>query len=97
MVEHAREHDYTIVAYSPLAGGEIFDVPEIRTVAEKHGTTPAVVSIAWVLSHEEVVTIPKASSREHLEANLTARELTLEPEDIARIDGIEREVELFPE
>ncbi|QSG15739.1 aldo/keto reductase [Halapricum desulfuricans] len=97
LLDHAREHGYTVVAYSPLAGGEVFDVPEIRAVAEKHDTSPAAVSIAWVLSHENVVTIPKASSREHLEANLAARELRLDHGDIERIDGIEREVELFPE
>lgn len=97
VLEHAREQGYTVVAYSPLAGGEVFDVPEIRTVAEKHDTTPAAVSIAWVLSHDGVVTIPKASSREHLQANLAARELSLDSEDVERIDGIDREVELFPE
>lgn len=97
LLDHAREHGYAVVAYSPLAGGEVFDVPEIRAIAEKHDTSPAAVSIAWVLSHETVVTIPKASSREHLEANLAARELRLDPVDIERIDGIEREVELFPE
>ncbi|MCU4719565.1 aldo/keto reductase [Halapricum hydrolyticum] len=97
LLEHARAHEYTVVAYSPLAGGEVFDVPEIQAIADKHDASPAAVSIAWVLSHENVVTIPKASSREHLEANLAARELQLDPEDIERIDGIEREVELFPE
>jgi 2,5-diketo-D-gluconate reductase B len=97
LLEHAREHGYTLVAYSPLAGGEVFDIPEVQAVAERHGTTPAAVSIAWVLSYEGVVTIPKASSRTHLKANLEARELTLAPEDVERIEGIEREVELFPE
>lgn len=97
LLAHAREHGYTVVAYSPLAGGEVFDIPEVQAVAEKHDTSPAAVSIAWVLSHDPVVTIPKATSREHLAANRAARHLQLDPEDIERINGIEREVELFPE
>ncbi|QSG10823.1 Aldo/keto reductase, related to diketogulonate reductase [Halapricum desulfuricans] len=97
VLEQARDRGYTVVAYSPLAGGEVFDVPEIRAVAEKHGTSSAAVSIAWVLAHDDVVTIPKASGREHLEANRAARDLSLDPADVERIDGIEREVELFPE
>ena len=97
LVDHAREHDYTIVAYSPLAGGEVFDIPEIQSVADKHDTTPAAVAIAWVLSYDNVVTIPKASSRGHLDANLDAAALDLDPEDVETIAGIDREVELFPE
>jgi 2,5-diketo-D-gluconate reductase B len=66
-------------------------------VAEKHDTSPAAVSIAWVLAHENVVTIPKASSREHLEANWAARDLELDAEDVERIDAIGTENELYPE
>lgn len=94
---HARDHDYTIVAYSPLSGGQVFDIPEVQTVAEKHDTSEAAVAIAWLCQYDEVVTIPKASSRGHLQANLEAAALTLDAEDIERIEGIEREVELFPE
>ena len=94
---HAREQDYTIVAYSPLSGGQVFDIPEMQAVADKHDTSEAAVAIAWLCQYDEVVTIPKASSRGHLQANLDAAALTLDAEDIDRIEGIEREVELFPE
>lgn len=97
LLDHAAEHDYTVVAYSPLAGGEVFDIPEIQDIAEKHDTTEAAVSIAWLCGYDRVVTIPKASSRTHLEANRAAADLTLDSEDIERIEGIDREVELFPE
>jgi 2,5-diketo-D-gluconate reductase B len=88
---YAREHDHWLVAYSPLAQGEVFDVPEIREVAAKHDATPAQVSLAWLLSKDNVAAIPKASSREHMGQNLAARDLDLDDEDVARIDGIERE------
>ncbi|MFB6188884.1 MAG: aldo/keto reductase [Halapricum sp.] len=97
LVEHAREHDYTIVAYSPLAGGEVFDLPALQAIAEKHDTSEAAVAIAWVRSYDNVVTIPKASSPDHMEANFAAADLRLDPEDIERIEAIDREVELFPE
>lgn len=69
LLADAQEHDYPLVAYSPLAGGEVFDDPVIADVAAKHDTTPAAATIAWLLSYDDVVTIPKASSRPHLEAN----------------------------
>ncbi len=95
--EHAVDHGYTLVAYSPLAGGRVRDLGPVRAVAEKHDTTPEAVSIAWVTGKEGVVTIPKASSERHLRANLAAASLELDDEDEARIDAIDREQELFPE
>lgn len=95
--KHAVDHGYLLVAYSPLAGGRVREVEAIRAVARKHDTTPEAVSIAWLTDKAGVVTIPKASSERHLRANLAAADLALDPEDRDRIDGIEREEELFPE
>jgi len=97
LLDHAQRYDYPLVAYSPLAGGLVFENPTIQDIAEKHGTTPAAVAIAWVTSYDNVVTIPKAASREHLDANLRAVDLTLDEMDIDRIEAIEREEELYPE
>lgn len=97
LLEDAQRHGYPLVAYSPLAGGEVFDDPTIQAIAERHDTTPAAVSIAWVTSYDNVVTIPKASSRAHLDANLAAADLELTDDDVAEIEAIEREEELFPE
>lgn len=46
-----------VVAYSPLAQGKVFDVPEITDIADKHDTSPPVVSLTWLLSHDGVVAI----------------------------------------
>jgi 2,5-diketo-D-gluconate reductase B len=91
LLEYAQRHDHWLVAYSPLAQGEVFDVPEIQEVAQKHNATPAQVSIAWSLSKENVAVIPKASSEEHMRDNLAARDLELDTDDIERIESIERE------
>ena len=89
LVAHAQEYDYYFVAYSPLAKGKVFDVPEIEAVAEKHDATPAQVSLAWITSHDNVAAIPKASSRAHIEQNLAAQDLELDEEDVDLIDSIE--------
>ena len=90
LVAHAQEHDYWFVAYSPLGKGAIFDVPGIREVAEKHDATPAQVSLAWLLSHDNVAAVPKASTREHMAQNLAALDLELDEEDVELIDSIDR-------
>ncbi|WP_459882705.1 aldo/keto reductase [Halorubrum gandharaense] len=97
LLAHAREHGYAVVAYSPLAGGRVSEVDAVVEVAERHGTTPEAVALAWVLAKDPVVAIPKASSRTHLEANLATTEIALSPTDVAAIDAVDREVELYPE
>lgn len=90
LVEHAQRNDYTLVAYSPLARGEALTNSTICDIAEQYEVSPAQVCLAWVTSHENVVAIPKATSRAHLEDNLGAGELELDDEDVARINDIER-------
>ncbi|WP_436935092.1 aldo/keto reductase [Halovenus marina] len=95
-LEHAREHEYPLVAYSPLYDGRVGDVDAVVEVAARHDITPEQASLAWLLE-KGIHPIPKASSREHLEANLAAQSVDLDPEDVAAIDGVEREDELYPE
>jgi 2,5-diketo-D-gluconate reductase B len=44
--EHCAERDVELVAYSPLARGKVFDVPELQEIAEKHDASAAQVSLA---------------------------------------------------
>ena len=97
LLEHAREHGYPVVAYSPLAGGRVRELDAVAEVADAHGTTPEAVAIAWATAKDPVVAIPKASSEEHLRANLAAADLELTESEVAAIDAVEREAELFPE
>lgn len=87
---HADRHGYQLVAYAPIARNAVADVPEVRAVAEKHDATPAQVSLAWVLA-KGVVPIPKAGTPAHIRENYGALDLTLDEEDVARIDSIGRE------
>ncbi|WP_129113012.1 aldo/keto reductase [Halegenticoccus tardaugens] len=91
LVSYAGEHDHWLVAYCPIARNQVADVPELREVAERHETTPAVVSLAWLLEKEHVAPIPKAASEEHIRQNYEALDLELTEADVAVIDGIDRE------
>nr|WP_220132669.1 aldo/keto reductase [Halorhabdus salina] len=93
----AQAHDSYLVAYSPLANGRAGDIPEVVEIAEKHDVTPQAVCLAWLTAKDNLIAIPKASSEAHLRANRDAADLTLDPEDHAAVDDIEREDEIFPE
>jgi len=86
----ARERGHRLVAYSPLAKGRVTEIPEVVEIAEARDATPAQVALAWLLSKESVAVIPKSTSEAHIRENLSARELTLSPDEIERIDDIDR-------
>jgi 2,5-diketo-D-gluconate reductase B len=87
--EYAAGRDLELVAYSPLARGEVFDVPEVQAVAEKHDVSEAQVSLAW-LREKGVTAIPKATSEAHIRDNVASLDLELDDEDVAKIDSIDR-------
>ncbi|WP_423750673.1 aldo/keto reductase [Salinirarus marinus] len=91
LVARAQAEDYWLVAYAPLARTEVSDVPEIRAVAEKHDATPAQVSLAWLLSKENVAAIPRSGTPAHIRENYGALDLELDAEDVDRIDDVDRE------
>ena len=85
-----------LVAYSPLARGEVFDVPEIREVAVKRDASPAQVSLAW-LREKGVTAIPKATSEAHIRDNWGSLGVELDANDVAAIDAIdERQRQVDP-
>ena len=71
---YLKEKGIHLVAYSPLARGHVFEVPELLEIAKKHDTNAAQVSLAWIMEHG-AIPIPKSSSEEHLKANFSALEL----------------------
>lgn len=60
-------------------------IEAVRTVANAHAATPAQVALAWVISHDNVIAIPGASSVEQLEANAAAADLDLSVDEIATL------------
>ncbi|WP_114578700.1 aldo/keto reductase [Saliphagus sp. LR7] len=89
-LEYAQRHGHSLVAYSPLARGQVFESEVLTDIAAKHGVSAAQVSLAWLLSRENVVVIPKATGSDHLRDNWEAQNLELDDEDIERIGDIDR-------
>lgn len=87
--EACREHDVELVAYSPLARGDILEEPVLQDIAEKHDTSPAQVSLAW-LRENDVTAIPKATTESHIQDNWASLSLELDPADVERLDAIDR-------
>lgn len=83
-------HNIVTQSWSPLGqGGDLLRDPAIVQVAEKHQRSAAQVVIAWHLAHGLSV-IPKAADPDHMSDNFAALDLTLDTDDVAAIDALER-------
>jgi 2,5-diketo-D-gluconate reductase B len=86
--DYCDSKDIDLVAYAPLGNGRVLEDPVVSSIAAERGVSPARVSIAWCLE-KGAIPIPKATSRDHIEDNLAARDLDLTAEELARLDAIE--------
>ena len=90
LLEQAKEIDYLLTAYQPIARGEILDDETLREIGEAHGKTPAQVALRWLIQQEKVAAIPKSASAAHLESNLDVFNFGLSNEEMERISGLRR-------
>ena len=67
--------------------GRLLRSRALAAVAQRHNATPAQVAIAWGMRHGTVISIPKASTPEHVRQNAVAGEIELTGQDLAEIDA----------
>jgi diketogulonate reductase-like aldo/keto reductase len=81
-----------VMAYSPFVSAppaltRLLGHPALKSVATRHGATPAQIALAWLLHQPGVVAIPKAVQPEHIRANRAAYDLSLTADDLAELNG----------
>jgi diketogulonate reductase-like aldo/keto reductase len=75
-----------VMAYTPLGRGSIANNEAVMEVARRQGVPAATVVLAWTMRDPNVISIPKAGTIEHVEANRRAADLVLSAEDNALLD-----------
>jgi len=78
--------------FPPVEKERAYDcIDEMRAIGEARGASVARIGLAWLL-HQPVVTsvIIGAKRAEQLDDNLAATEVTLSPEELARLDEVSR-------
>lgn len=83
----SRTQQMPIMAYCPLAqAGRLLGHPLLAEIAERHGATPAQVSLAWATHAGGIIAIPKAVKPEHVQLNAAAGALRLTEQDMQAMD-----------
>lgn len=83
---YCAQQGVAIMAYSPIEQGRILKDAALVAVAKRHGVTPAQVALAWTLRHPGVISIPKASTVQHVQDNRACVDLRLDAADLAGLD-----------
>jgi diketogulonate reductase-like aldo/keto reductase len=81
-----RKHRIAVMAYSPLDEGRLIANRRLGAIAERAGTKPVILALAWLLRQEGVGVIVKAAKAEHVHDNRTAAELSLDSSVMADLD-----------
>lgn len=82
------ERGIPVMAYSPIEQARLLRHPGLRALAAEHGATSAQLALAWLLRRAQVIVIPKASTRAHLEENFAALDCPLDDATLAELDRL---------
>ena len=77
-----------VMAYSPIEQARLAADAKLKKFAGAHGMTPSQAALAWLLSKEGVIVIPKTGCRERLKENLAALDKPLEAAQLAELDRL---------
>ena len=88
LLPRLRERGVPVMAYSPLEQARLLKNAGLKRLAQAAGRTPAQVALAWLLSREGVIAIPKSADRARVRENLGALKFTLDAAQLAELDRI---------
>ena len=92
LIDCCRKKGIEVEVWSPLGGtgGTLLRDETLRLLGEKYGKSPAQIVLRWDLQRQ-VIVIPKSTHRDRIISNLDVFGFELSPEDMAAIDGLNRD------
>lgn len=81
------ERHVPVMAYSPVEQGRLARNAALERIATAHNATAAQIAIAFTLLRPDVISIPKATSLEHVRENAVAADIVLSESDREVLDA----------
>jgi len=100
LLAYCKTEGIHVTAYSPLGSGDrspemkgtdepnLLEIPQIKDIARKHNASVGQVLINWH-TQRGTSTIPKSTSKEHIEENFKAARIELDANDMKTIAGLD--------
>jgi pyridoxine 4-dehydrogenase len=87
LVDLCEQEELIFLPWAPIQNLDRF--PALTDIAERHETTAHQIALAWLLARSTtMLTIPGTGSVDHLEENVAAAGLRLDPEEIAALNDL---------
>jgi aryl-alcohol dehydrogenase-like predicted oxidoreductase len=84
LVDLCEQEELAFLPWAPISGAG--DAAQVTTAARDHGCSPRQIVLAWLLARSpRMLPIPGSGSAEHVEANITAAAIQLDPAEVAAI------------
>jgi len=83
-----QEKRVTTMAYSPFDGGALISHPGLAAFAAERGMSAGQAALAWLLSQEGVIPIPKSANADRVAENAVAGDIELSESDRAELDAL---------
>jgi 2,5-diketo-D-gluconate reductase A len=91
------QHQIAVEGWAPLArGGELLADPEIGTIAERAGKTPAQVVLRWHIERGDII-FPKSVTPARIRENFNIFDFELSSEEVATISALNRNERTGPD
>lgn len=87
VTEWDTKHGLLNEAYSPLGTGKIFQVPELKKMAERYGKSVAQLVLRWSLQND-FLPLPKSVHASRIEENGQLFDFEISHHDMEIIDGL---------
>ncbi|AHF79666.1 aldo/keto reductase [Thermococcus paralvinellae] len=84
LLEYMKKEKIALIAYTPLEKGRLAYNRCLAKIGEKYNKTATQVALNYLIWHENVIAIPKASNKEHLRENFGAMGWRLSGEDLKK-------------
>jgi len=89
VIAATRGHSMAVVAYSPIARGNIKSDQVLQHIARAHGKSPAQVCLRW-LTQQGIAVIPRTGRVERLTENIASLGFDLSDAEMKEIAGLAR-------
>ena len=87
LIAGARQHGMAVVAYSPIAKGNVRGDAVLNEIGARHKKTAAQVTLRWLVQ-QGVAAIPRTSRIERLSENFAIFDFELTPGEMTQILAI---------
>lgn len=87
LTHYCQKHDIIVVAYRPIQRAEVMKERILQELGDKYRKTPVQITLRW-LFQKNIVSIPKATSLEHLKENLEIFDFSLSEKEMKSITSL---------